>query len=73
LDFWRAKTGDLDFWSAMTGNIYLREAKTGTVFIKDMKPSDKWLAKKIAKYSKGKEWKECTLSAFCKWLEKAVK
>jgi hypothetical protein len=38
-----------------------------------MKPSNKWLAKKIAKYSKGKELEECTLAGFCKWLEKEAK
>jgi len=41
------------------------------MIIKDMKiTDDKKLTKEIAKFSKDRDWKDCTLTNFIKWIKK---
>ena len=41
------------------------------MMIKDMKiTDDKKLTKEIAKFSKDRDWKDCTLTNFIKWIKK---
>ena len=44
------------------------------MIIKDMKiTDDKKLTKEIARFSKDRDWKDCTLTNFIKWIKKEMK